>query len=152
MNPVLFFDNQTDYIVSPSFSEKLESVILLILKEHDFEEYTVTVVLCDNTFIQGLNKLYRNKDSATDVLSFPTLENIEGESFDLLENTLGDIIISVDKVKRQAVEYQVSETEEFSRLLIHGVLHLIGYDHVTSPEDEKEMLDLQDHYLSLVFA
>jgi len=57
---------------------------------------------------------------------------------------LGDIIISIDKVKSQSEEYGVSFEEEFSRLLVHGILHLLGYDHETSEEDEKVMMSIQD--------
>jgi len=151
MDPILLLNIQTPYPLSSSLIEKLEKLSAKILEEHEFEGFNLNVVLCNNEFIRQLNSQYRHKDIPTDVLSFPTLENIEGENFEPLDKCLGDIVISVEKLKSQAVEYGVSEEEEFARLLIHGILHLIGYDHETGPEEEKKMFDLQDDYLSQVF-
>lgn len=86
----------------------------------------ISVLFCDDPFIQQLNREYRRKDKATDVLSFSAIEEsqgfIEGES-------LGDLVISVPTAERQAKRYRVTVRDEILRLLIHGTLHLFGYDH-----------------------
>ena len=83
----------------------------------------VTLVLTGDSTVRALNKRYRARDAATDVLAFGFSEGINaGEPF-------GDVIISVDTARRQAREYGASEREELQRLIVHGTLHLCGYDH-----------------------
>ena len=102
----------------------------------------LSILITDDKEIRKLNKKYRRKDKATDVLSFAPAE---AEGFVCLKHILGDIVISAETAKRQAKEFKVSFTEEFSRLLIHGVLHLLGYDHENvSRIKVKEMQDLED--------
>lgn len=112
----------------------------------DFEDYgnicEVSVTFTDNDGIQKLNKQYRNIDKPTDVLSFP-LFDYEGDSeeppVDEFINMLGDIVISLERAKEQANEYGHSFEREVAFLCVHSMLHLLGYDHETSEEDEKEM-------------
>lgn len=85
--------------------------------------------------MKGLNRRFRSVDSTTDVLSFPLEENI-GQGF---EGELGDIVISGPRAERQAAEYGASVHDEIMRLLIHGLLHLLGYDHETGPQERKRM-------------
>ena len=80
---------------------------------------------------------YRQKDKPTDVLSFPMEDDI----------MLGDIVISLDTAKNQAQEREINVDREVAFLFIHGLLHLLGYDHETSVEDEKEMFALQEEIL-----
>jgi probable rRNA maturation factor len=94
----------------------------------------VSIVFCDNSFIQELNLQYRHKDYATDVLSFPAE----------LEYFLGDIVISLDKAKEQAVD---SFEQEVEMLLCHGLLHLLGYDHELNEEEDKRMNSKQSALL-----
>ena len=96
---------------------------------------TVSIVLTNDTFIQELNRTYRNIDKPTDVLSFPMKE---GDSLEGDNNLLGDIVISIDTAERQAPLLEYTLTEELTSLLIHGLLHLLGYDHVKE-HDEIEM-------------
>lgn len=84
-----------------------------------------TLILIDNTEMQDLNLQFREKDYPTDVLSFPSFE----------KNYLGEIFISTDKVKEQAKDYGHSAEREFAFLLVHGMLHLLGYDHHTNVEE-----------------
>ena len=93
----------------------------------------ISVILVSDEEIKGLNRTYRNIDLATDVLSFPA----EGP-----DNEIGDIFISLDKVKSQAKEYGHSEERELAFLALHGFLHCLGYDHETL-EVEQEMFALQ---------
>ena len=111
----------------------------------------MSVTLCDNNYIQELNKAYRNKDVPTDVLSF-AIE--DGEDEELLKTIkklssvreIGDIVISYDKAREQAEQYGHSLNREMCFLFTHGVLHLLGYDH-TNKTDEEEMFGLQKKVL-----
>jgi probable rRNA maturation factor len=117
---------------------KIKEIIKFVLREMEKDNSELSLVLCNNDYIHFYNKEYRNKDYPTDVLSF-----VDGERMGKI-TYLGDIIISIDKVKSQSEEYGVSFEEEFSRLLVHGILHLLGYDHETSEENEKVMMSIQD--------
>lgn len=87
-----------------------------------------------------INQKYRGIDKTTDVLSFPQEENISLKKIKLMHNVvLGDIVISIPKAKKQANENELTIYEEIKRLLIHGVLHLIGYDHEKSKNELKRM-------------
>lgn len=100
----------------------------------------LSVIFCDNEYIKKLNASFRDKDSATDVLSFP-MYDFEGED-ELPLNpdgslTLGDIVISVERAAEQAKEIGNSTTREIAFLAIHSTLHLLGYDHERSKDDEE---------------
>lgn len=97
----------------------------------------VSILLTDDEGIRGLNKQYRDMDRPTDVLSFPL-----GDSY-----MLGDIVISLERVSAQAKDYRVTFDEELSRLLLHGLLHLLGYDHVTGGRQAKLMKDKEGELL-----
>ena len=101
----------------------------------------LSIALVSDAQIRRLNKLYRNKDKPTDVLSFPIGEKVE----DWL--ILGDIVISVDTAKRQAQELGYSLEEELKRLLVHGLVHLLGYDHELGGEEEKKFFELEEFVL-----
>ena len=101
----------------------------------------LSIALVSDAQIKRLNKLYRNKDKPTDVLSFPIGEKVE----DWL--ILGDIVISVDTAKRQAKELGHSLEEELKRLLVHGLVHLLGYDHELGGEEEKKFFELEEFVL-----
>ncbi len=112
----------------------------------DVAEVNLTVV--DNEEIHRMNLEYREKDSATDVLSFPMSD---GEEFDIDPETnriiLGDIVISAEKAAEQAKEYGHSFEREMCFLATHSMLHLLGYDHEKSTEEEKIMFQKQDKIL-----
>lgn len=98
------------------------------------------VSLVGDQKMKSLNRDYRDKDKTTDVLSFPVYENIRGgEEFLMGAVELGDIFISYPVLKKQAKEFKISEENEFFHLLVHGFLHLLGYDHELSDEEEKIM-------------
>jgi probable rRNA maturation factor len=98
----------------------------------------VSVLLCDDAFIQDLNSAYRHKNQPTDVLSFSMSE---GETLAGDPSLLGDIVISVETAERQAPGIGHTTTEETTSLMIHGLLHLLGFEHNTA-ETEKEMQNL----------
>ena len=87
----------------------------------------LSLVFCDDQEIKALNKEYRRRNKPTDVLSFALRENSCDQ---MINNVLGDVVISVETARRQAREQKVTWREEIIRLLIHGCLHLVGYDHV----------------------
>ena len=109
----------------------------------------VSVSFVDNKFIHEMNREYRNVDRPTDVISFAFLDGCDDKEQQLKSTgpvCLGDIYISIDKAKEQAKEYGHPLERELSFLFVHGMLHLLGYDHMT-PEDEKVMFRLQDEIL-----
>ena len=125
-------------------------------------EAEINVVLTDNDAIWEINKEYRNIDRPTDVLSFPMLEyemagdfsgiDIEDETLFDSENgeiVLGDIMISIDKIKSQAEEYGHSQKRELAFLVAHSMLHLFGYDHMTD-EERVVMEDKQRQILDIL--
>ncbi len=107
---------------------------------HDVDVY---VTFMNNEEIHKINKEYRNVDRSTDVLSFPMFEreeiqNLKEQKKGDIEEILGDILISIPKVKEQAEEYGHSFERELSYLVTHGMLHLLGYDHME--DDEKKIM------------
>lgn len=109
----------------------------------------ISVTLVDNEFIHILNKNYRGIDRPTDVISFAFLDGIENrEEMLKSKNTviLGDIYISIDKAIEQAQEYGHPLERELKFLFVHGLLHLLGYDHMCK-EDEEIMFPLQEKIL-----
>ena len=113
--------------------ERLEAVAEELMSMVGQGAAELSVVICDDAFIHTLNRDYRGKDSPTDVLSFAMRE---GEHADPDDVTLGDIIISAETAAKQANERGHSQQREVDVLLIHGLLHLIGYDHVEDAEAE----------------
>ncbi len=105
---------------------------------------SVTIAFVSDRKMRELNKRFRKKDKTTDVLSFP----FEPDEFDPEENTLGDIVISIEQAQRQAAENNLNLETEIKQLILHGILHLCGYDHET---DDGEMnareLELRDKFL-----
>jgi len=145
----------------PHLSRSLRRRAKKVLEELALDEVMVSVTLCDDPSIQALNSEWRGKDTPTDVLSFPQddfepAEVFRDGKFDVdkafqfpgMPKMLGDIIISVDTTIRQAEEYQHTPLDEATRLYIHGLLHLCGFDHI-EPEDAAEMLQEEERLLKL---
>lgn len=111
----------------------------------------VSVTLTNDEQIHALNKKFRDIDAPTDVLSFPLLDGEYGED-DLVDGflPLGDIIISTQTARRQAESIGHGVYEEIAFLCVHSTLHLLGYDHVTSTEDENEMFSRQKEIMQKV--
>lgn len=107
-----------------------------LLDKQNHGHHCVSILFTNDEAIQELNKQYRNKDKATDVLSFPAMPHQHPE----MAPMLGDIVISVDTAARQAQDIGQPLTTELRFLVLHGLLHLMGYDHET---DDGEMLALQ---------
>ncbi len=147
--PRLFLDFSTDgavtefpYMLKMAIRDAIEKTLLY---EEFCADAEVSVTLCDNESIRMLNSSYRNKDSATDVLSFPLYERDEllGVSGGDGRIPLGDIVISCERASEQAVELGNSFVREVAFLAVHSTLHLLGYDHELSPADEEDMCERQ---------
>ena len=124
--------------------EKIKEVINYALKEENVTNAEFNIILVDNKKIREINKVYRNIDKETDVISF-ALE--DGENIKLKRRVLGDIYISCDMALKQAKEYKHSTLREFSFLSVHGLLHLLGYDH-ENKKDEEIMFKKQELILN----
>ena len=145
MNIDFVFDNEVDNFEN-NYEQDFTAIIEQALKTLGIEDdVEVSCVLVDDERIHEINREYRHIDRSTDVISFAMEDNdlfyVEG-----MPRTLGDIFISVDHSKKQAEEYGHSLRREMCFLFTHGILHLLGYDHMTD-EQEKEMFGLQDEIL-----
>ncbi len=125
--------------------EEIEKFIQKIFDYLGIDEKECSLTFCDDKEISELNLNYRKKDGPTDILSFVQQDEVD-EEFPIDESILGDMIISLDTLKRNAKYFNVTEYEELHRLLIHGILHLSGMDHVTNDSYET-MLLLQEKML-----
>lgn len=123
----------------------LNELLCNICKDEDIGDGEFNIIIVDKKKIQELNKEYRNIDRVTDVISFA----LEDDDTFKLDNyrVLGDIYICLEKAREQALEYGHSFKRELSFLAVHGLLHLLGYDHMTK-EDEEIMFSKQEEVLS----
>ena len=125
--------------------EKLEEYIKFIVSKLNISEAIFNIIFVSNEEIHEINREYRNTDRVTDVISF-ALEDNEVEAFKSYR-LLGDIYIAIDVAYDQAIEYNHSREREVCFLATHGLLHLLGYDHMTVDE-EKEMFSKQEELLT----
>lgn len=125
--------------------EYLIEVIDYAIKKLDIKNSIFDIIFIDYEEMHKLNKEYRGIDRTTDVLSFALNDN---KHIDAFVNSLGDIFISIPKMKSQAEEYGHSEKRELSFLALHGLLHLLGYDHTLGKKEEEEMFGLQKEILN----
>lgn len=148
---MIYTENQQEKLnVENEFIEQLEKVITFALKEEGVEiPFEVSLLFVDNMQIKEINNETRNIDRETDVLSFPMLEYQKDKVYKDLyldyefdqtfkdgeDLILGDIVLSLEKAMEQSKEYEHSYEREASYLVVHSVLHLLGYDHME--EDEK---------------
>jgi probable rRNA maturation factor len=129
----------------PEWAEAAATFTVAACAALSCENWDVSVLFCSDSFIRGLNRRFRRKDEPTDVLSFPLGETFieDGES----RFAGGDIVISLETLRSNCAIFGAGEDEELRRLLLHGLLHLKGFDHATNAPDE-EMLVLQESLLS----
>ena len=141
---VLIQNNQKEYKVTVNIKASIKEIVRKALEiEGITAPLELSVVLTDNNGIRMLNKDYRKKDSPTDVLSFPMYERRELNKLIFSSKLtssefilLGDIVISMEKAEEQAKEYNHSIEREIGFLTVHGVLHLLGYDHLKKSDRE----------------
>ncbi len=149
---IVIANEQNKVEIEENLFEKLEQVGILALSEAgSVDNYEVSVLITDNEEIRSLNNKYRNVDTDTDVLSFPLFEENDENEEPLFFNeteeiVLGDIVISGERALEQSVDFGHSFLREMSYLLVHGILHLLGYDHETE-EDKKNMRLMEEQIL-----
>jgi probable rRNA maturation factor len=119
-------------------SRRLKQVALVLLQLAEREDAELSLALIGNTEMQELNARYRHKNYPTDVLSFPSAKKLPVDP-----PLLGDVIISVDKAAEQAKEQRCTLDQEIVTLLIHGIVHLLGYDHERSAKDARIMTRME---------
>ncbi|MBQ7377581.1 MAG: rRNA maturation RNase YbeY [Clostridia bacterium] len=126
-----------DYELKITVRRAIEATLDFECFEKDAE---VSVTFCDNTYIKELNRKHRNIDRATDVLSFPIYgEDEEISEFDVEPIPLGDVVLSLERAREQAEELSHSFLREAAFLCVHSTLHLLGYDHELSEEEDELM-------------
>lgn len=130
--------NETDYEID---TKEITNLLNYALERKKLNKINFNVIFVDNETIRNINREYRNIDSETDVISFALEDDNTFPTGDI--KVLGDIYISVPKMKSQAKEYGTGERRECAFLVIHGLLHLLGYDHMTK-EDEEVMFKEQE--------
>ena len=158
-----------DWNIQVSFDQKLLEVMQCaadqcIISEKICVPCSISVCLCDDDAIQSVNQEFRQINHSTDVLSFPTVIYPDGKTAGQVENLirqeydddtgtcfLGDLFISVPHIKKQAAEYGHSETREAVYLLVHGICHLMGYDHM-KPEEKEIMRKMEEKIIASLSA
>ena len=121
----------------------IKKLVKFILDKHKKKDADVSINFVGDQRMSSLNYLYRGKKKTTDVLAFSAME---GKNIGK-KNDLGDVFISVSQVRRQAGEFEVPYREELLRMVIHGLLHLLGYDH-TGKTKAKEMFSIQEKLIN----
>ncbi len=153
----LNWENEQDLIDLPvELPETLQALTALIAETEQLAEGEVGLLFVDNDAIQQMNAEYRGLDKPTDVLSFAIQEAHEDEpditysdapDMQMLPNLYGDIVISLERAREQASDYNHSLLREICFLYVHGFLHLLGYDHMEA-DDERLMIERQQHILA----
>lgn len=148
----ILFNNNTQEKINESTYELIEKAVKGSLDELNIKApVEVSITITDNSDIRQLNNEYRDKDSETDVLSFPMIdmgkiltdEDLTAQRIGEHNVPIGDIVISYEKAKEQALEYGHSIERETAFLTVHSMLHLFGYDHLTQ-EEETDMFNKQE--------
>lgn len=135
--------NETNYDLKKE-TDKLYELLAFALKREKLDNVEFDVIFVDSNTIHDINKTYRNVDRVTDVISFALEDN---KTIELDHRLLGDIYICVERAEEQAKEYGHSFLRELAFLTIHGLLHLLGYDHMEK-EEEKIMFQKQENILN----
>lgn len=138
-------------ISEPSWTGDVEGFVQLVMKKLGFDGEEISILFTDDSYMQELNKNYRGIDSSTDVLSFENDQEYEDEEGSWL--CAGDIAISLDMLPVNSAYFEQTDDDELKRLLVHGILHLNGYDHgeehiEKGVKPECEMLVLQENLLA----
>ena len=144
------FVSMQEELTEPEWFDNVEAFVSKAMKEISFDGEEVSILFCNDEYMRMLNKNYRDIDSSTDVLSFENDEEYEDEEGKW--KCVGDIAISLDTLPVNAEYFKESQNDELKRLLVHGLLHLNGYDHgeehiEEGVKPECEMLLLQENIL-----
>lgn len=135
-------------IQEPQWIENVQPFLDKVLEKRKHTNWELSVLFCSDTYMKGLNSQYREKDSSTDVLSFEQGEEYIDDDGNK-QYIAGDIAISVDFLYENAKNFDVLPNEELKRLLVHGILHLEGYDHGDAHigEETNEMFEVQEELI-----
>ena len=127
--------------------EKMEQAVRVILGALNCPDGEISILIVDDPQIKKLNRKYLNRNSPTNVIAFPMRE---GEFTHLSPQLLGDVVISIDTAAKEAQNSGMSMEQRFTELLLHGILHLFGYDHETSAQDARKMAEKSRQLLQLI--
>jgi probable rRNA maturation factor len=127
--------------------EKIEQTVRVILDALDCAEAEISILITDDPTIEELNRKYLHRNGPTNVIAFPMRE---GEFAHLTPQLLGDVVISTDTAAREAKSTAMSIEQRFKELLVHGILHLLGYDHETSGPEARKMEIKNQELLKLI--
>lgn len=144
MNTTISFEPET-LTVAEGLTEEILRAADVVGEIYGVEASEVSVTLTDDAHIHALNKKFRGVDRATDVLSFAFRESDEPEVIGADFEILGDVIISVERAKAQAEEFGHSFLREVIFLEVHGLLHLLGYDHIA--DDERQEMEAEQKFI-----
>lgn len=145
---IILDDRQDKIKVNEELIEKIKDIIVECLDYEGYDDdYEVSLSFVDNKEIHQLNRDFRGVDRATDVLSFPLLTDEFEFDVEVEEESLGDIVISLERALEQSVDYNHSFEREVCFLVCHSMFHLLGYDHDTE-ENTKEMRSKEEHILN----
>lgn len=136
-------------VPEPAWLDRLEAFALRSLSMAGAEDWDLSLVLCDDGLIASLNAEYRGKEGPTDVLSFEQGEWFDDPELGGRRFLAGDIVISLEALRRNAEDFSVAEDEELKRLVIHGILHLSGLDHEGTDPSEPMLAKQEDMLKSL---
>ena len=150
-HPFLKVDYSTTVKLSAAEMKKIEQWLLIagdvleylfkkkVIRSGRPSSLQISLLICGDARMRDLNRKHRNKDKITDVLSFPSHENLRDSPGVFSDIFIGDLAICHQQVKRQAKEFKIGYFDEFIHLFFHGVIHLLGYDHEISSQEEVEM-------------
>jgi len=128
--------------------KKIKQTVQVILDALDCPDGEISILLVDDPQIEELNQQYLNRQGPTNVIAFAMRE---GEFADLSPHLLGDVVISMDTAAKEAQIAATSMERRFNELLVHGVLHLMGFDHETSEEDAQDMEGKSREILAIIY-
>jgi len=141
--PINFFNEEIDFALTNE--EKTSNWLQKIANKEGYIVAAINYIFCDDEYLHKINLEYLNHDTYTDIITFDNSEDNE-ENEQVLE---GDIFISIDRVKENSAELKTNFEQEIHRVMVHGLLHLVGYDD-HSDEDEKLMREKEDNALKLL--
>jgi rRNA maturation RNase YbeY len=132
------FHSETDFTLEKEklYSKWISNALIDMKKE----EGDINYVFCDDAYLLNLNQTYLNHDTLTDIISF------DYSNYDVIS---GDIFISIERVRENAIDFKVAFKNELQRVLIHGILHFVGYNDKTN-EEKEEMRNAENHYIYLL--
>ena len=141
---ILTDNKQSSYKISQT---KIKQTVQVILSALDFPDAEISILIVDDPQIEELNRKYLNRVGPTNVIAFAMRE---GEFAHLTPHLLGDVVISMETAAKEARNLDISVERRFNELLIHGILHLIGYDHEKSKQDSQRMEKKSQELLNMI--